>query len=215
MKWTMVIDLTTCVGCWACVMACKQEHFLPRDILWGRIAMTETGTFPKVTKQIVPLLCNHCQDAPCVKVCPTGATVVREDGIVYVNYDQCVGCRYCVIACPYQHRTFLASIKEYHTGHGFTEFEKIGRQLYPIQEGTVLKCNFCMERIDNGIRKGLKPGIDREATPACVIACPTRSRYFGDQDDPEAEVVKIIRERKGFQLHKELGTEPSVYYLYY
>jgi len=215
MRWGMVIDLTKCIGCWACVMACKQEHFLPRDVFWARIATAETGTFPQVSKQVVPMLCNHCQDAPCVEVCPTGATTVREDGVVCVNYDKCVGCRYCIIACPYQHRTFLSDIKEYNPGRGFTELEVVGRQLYPLQKGTVLKCNFCLERIDSGIKQGLKPGADRGATPACVIACPSKSRYFGDLDDPEDEVVRQIRERKGFQLHPEFDTNPSVYYLSY
>jgi len=215
MRWGMVIDLTKCIGCWACVMACKQEHFLPRGVFWARIAMAETGKFPRVTRQLLPTVCNHCQDAPCAKVCPTGATLLREDGIVYVDYDKCVGCRYCVIACPYQHRTFLSKIKEYNPGQGYTEFEIMGQQLYPLQKGTAVKCNFCMERIDKGSAKGLKPGKDREATPACVIACPTRARYFGNLDDEEDDVVRLIQQKKGFKLHPEFGTDPSAYYLYY
>lgn len=163
------------------------------------------------------MLCNHCKEAPCQKVCPTGATAIREDGIVWVDYDKCMGCRYCLIACPYQHRTYLDHQvdEEYFPGKGLIPWEKIGRQLYPLQKGTVVKCNFCMERLDSGLKKDLKPGVDREATPACVNACPTRARIFGDLDDPSSEPSVLIRERKGFQLHHEFGTDPSVYYIQY
>ncbi|MCK4787038.1 MAG: 4Fe-4S dicluster domain-containing protein, partial [Desulfobacteraceae bacterium] len=161
-----------------------------------------------------PVRCNQCLEAPCVKVCPTGATQQREDGIVWVDQDKCVGCRYCVIACPYQQRTFYADDKkEYFPGQGSTELEFIGKKLYPLQPGTVVKWNFCTERVDEGVRQGLKPGIDREATPACVIACPSKARYFGDLDDPTSEVSRLISEKKAFQLHPEFGTNPSVYYI--
>ena len=167
-----------------------------------------------VTKQMYPVLCNHCKEAACVDVCPTGATTKREDGIIMIDYNKCVGCRYCVIACPYQQRTFYAdSKKEYFPGQGLTELEIIGQKLYPLQEGTVVKCIFCMERIDDGLKKGLKPGVDREATPACVITCPAKARYFGDLDDPYSEVTSLIKEKRGFQLHPEFGTDPSVYYI--
>jgi len=149
-----------------------------------------------------------------MKVCPTGATTIREDGIVTVDYDKCVGCRYCVIACPYQNRTaYTDGKKEYFPGQGLTELEVIGKELYPLQPGTAVKCNFCVERIDEGLKKGLKPGLDREATPACVNTCPTKARIFGDLDDPNSEVCRVIKEKKGFPLHPEYGTEPSVYYI--
>ena len=218
MRWGMVIDLQKCVGCYACQVACKQEHFLPPDIFWARVAIGETGIYPAVKKQILPLLCNHCKEAPCQKVCPTGATTRREDGIVSVDYDKCVGCRYCVISCPYQHRTYLnkdATAKEYFPGRGYTPREIIGKELYPLQDGTVVKCNFCMERIDNGLAKGLSPGVDREATPSCVNICPAKARTFGDLNEPNSEVSSLIRSKKGFPLHAEFGTEPSVYYLDY
>jgi Fe-S-cluster-containing dehydrogenase component len=167
-----------------------------------------------VTNYVYPVLCNHCKEAVCVKVCPSEATIQREDGIVNIDYDKCVGCRYCVIACPYQQRTFYSDgDKGYFPGQGLTELEVIGRELYPFQPGTVVKCNFCEEKIDEGIRKGLKPGVDREATPACVNNCPTKARYFGDLDDTKSKVSVLIRQRKGFQLHPEFGTDPSVYYI--
>lgn len=213
-RWGMVIDLKRCVGCYACMVACKQEHFLPPDIFWCRLVIGETGKYPAVTKQMYPVLCNHCEEAACVKACPSGATTRREDGIVIVDYDKCVGCRYCLIACPYQQRTYYADgKKEYFPGQGLTELEIIGRELYPLQTGTVVKCNFCAERLDEGVKNGLEPGEDREATPACVNVCPAKARTFGDLDDPNSEVSKLIRDRKGFQLHPEYGTEPSVYYI--
>lgn len=187
---------------------------MPPEIFWCRLVISETGKYPTVTKQMYPVLCNHCEEAACVKTCPTGATTRREDGIVIVDYDKCAGCRYCLIACPYQQRTFYADgSKEYFPGQGLTELEVIGKELYPLQPGTVVKCNFCAERVDEGSAKGLRPGVDREATPACVNACPPKARTFGDLDDPNSEVSKLIRDRKGFQLHPEFGTEPSIYYL--
>lgn len=213
-NWGMVIDLKKCIGCYSCQIACKQEHFLPPGIFWNRVIISETGSYPAVTKQIYPVLCNHCQEAACVKACPTRATTRREDGVVTVDPDKCVGCRYCLVACPYQQRSYYADDKkEYYPGQGLTEYETIGKELYPLEKGTVVKCNFCAERIDAGLKNGLTPGIDREATPACVITCPTQARVFGDLDDPESEVNTLIKERRGNRLHPEYGTEPSVYYL--
>ncbi len=216
MKYGMVIDLNRCVGCYSCVISCKQEHFLPPGIFWNRVLISESGNYPTVRKHILPVTCNHCQEAACVKVCPSGATTRREDGIVIIDNDKCIGCRYCLIACPYQQRSFYASdAATYFPRQGLTGYEALGREIYPHQTGTVTKCNFCAERIDEGIRKGLKPGADRAATPACVITCPSKARYFGDLDDPSSEVSALIRARKGHQLHPEYGTEPSVYYLEY
>jgi molybdopterin-containing oxidoreductase family iron-sulfur binding subunit len=195
-------------------VACKQEHFLPPLVFWNRVVVSEAGKFPTVTKIAYPVLCNHCKEAVCVKACPTGATHKREDGIVEMIPDQCVGCRYCVVVCPYQQRTYHAhDNKEYFPGQGLTPLEIIGKELYPLQKGTVIKCNFCAERVDQGVKKGLKPGVDREATPACVIACPCGARYFGDLDDPKSEVSKLIKEKKAYSLHLEYGTEPSVFYI--
>jgi len=213
-RWGMVIDLTRCVGCYACMIACKQEHFVPPGVFWGRLLVTETGKYPRVRKISIPVLCNHCEEAICVKVCPTGASARRKDGIVTVDPDKCEGCRYCVVACPYQQRTYLQEKnKEYFPAQGLTEFEKIGQILYPHEARSVTKCNFCAERIDDGIRKGLKPGLDREATPACVNMCMVKARRFGDLDDPDNPVSVLIRERKAHPLRPELGSKPSVYYV--
>ena len=214
MRWGMSIEMKKCIGCHACVLACKAEHFLPPDILWSRVLISETGVYPAVTKLIYPVRCNQCQEPKCVEVCPTGATRQREDGIVWVDDDKCVGCRYCMIACPYQARVFYEDgRKEYFPGQGLSDFEKVGRTLYPHQTGVVQKCNFCLERIDDGLEKGLKPGADREATPACVISCPTKAMHFGDLDDPYSDISRLIKEKKGKPFHSEYDTDPSICYI--
>ena len=211
MRWGMVIDLGKCMSCHGCVATCRVEHFLPLGITWPRLIAWEK---PSEELTTFPVRCNQCQEAPCVKVCITGATQQREDGIVWVDQDKCVGCRYCIIACPYQNRTFLSKDKDtgYFPGYELTAFEKAGIRSYPHTVGTTEKCNFCMERIDDGISKGLRPGIDRDATPACVNACPSRALTFGDLDDPESEVRRLINSYMGFQLHPEYDTDPSTYY---
>lgn len=213
-KWGMVIDLQRCIGCWGCTVACKQKNFLPPGVFWNRLIISESGKYPIVSKRIFPVLCNHCEDAACVKACPSGASYRRDDGVVLIDYDKCTGCRACVIACPYQHRTFLnGRKKEYFPGQGLTPYEKLGEKLFPLQRGTVVKCNLCIDRIDEGIKKGLTPGKDRKATPVCVNACSTKARIFGDLDDPTSEIVKVIKEKAGRQFHPEFGTNPSIYYL--
>jgi phenylacetyl-CoA:acceptor oxidoreductase subunit 1 len=213
MRYGMVIDLKKCVGCYACVVKCKQVHFMPPGMKWRKLLMSETGAYPNATKHVYPVLCNHCADPVCVKACPTGATQQLEDGIVTIDEDKCVGCRYCLIACPYQVRTYNSDEKDYFPGQGPTEFEKLRAKLYPHQTGVVLKCNFCRERIEAGIKKGLKPGQDMEATTACVNICPSKAMVFGDLDEPDSEVSRYISEKRAVQLHPEYGTDPSVYYV--
>ena len=213
MRLGMVINLVKCIACYGCVIKCKEEHLLPPDMMWSRVLISETSTSSRITKQMYPVLCNHCKDPACVKACPTGATQQDENGIVWVDQDKCVGCRYCLIACPYQVRTYYAGEKEYFPGQGITELERVKRKLYPLQTGVVLKCTFCREKVYDAMNHGFKPGIDREATPACVNVCPTKARVFGDLDDPNSEVSLLISERKAVQLHPEYGTDPSVYYI--
>ena len=212
-RWGMVINLQACIGCYSCMVSCKQEHFLPPEIYFARVLIGEMGKYPSVQKLIYPVLCNHCDNPPCIEVCPTGATTQREDGIVEVNPQTCIGCRSCLIACPYQQRSYLPKTdREYFPGQGRTPYEEMGKVLYPLEKGTVVKCNFCKETLEQGVRKGLKPGLDREATPSCVNACPVHARHFGDLEDPQSNVSVLIRDKKAAPLHVEFGTEPSVYY---
>jgi len=198
MRYGMVIDLKKCVGCYGCQITCKAENGTPPGVLWARVAKREIGKFPFARLINLPLLCNHCETAPCVEVCPTGATQKRPDGIVEIDHNKCVGCRYCMMACPYQSRFYHAKPRFYFDKNP-TVYERWAYQKHPV--GVVSKCNFCLHRLEQGLE------------PACVANCITRARYFGDLDDPYSEVSRLIRERSGFQLYPELGTNPSVYYL--
>ncbi|MBI2873644.1 MAG: 4Fe-4S dicluster domain-containing protein [Firmicutes bacterium] len=198
----MVLDLERCVGCNGCTMACKAEHGTPKGVFFAKVLEKTTGKYPNVKKQFIPVLCNHCEDAPCERACPTGATHIRPDGIVLVDDDKCIGCRACYVACPYVNRAYLPKgiLKEGYYGNGYlTPYEQV--KYKEFTEGTVVKCTFCAHRVDQGL------------DPACVITCPTEARTFGDLDDPRSEVSALIRERSGFQLLPEANTKPCVYYL--
>ena len=199
MKYGMVIDLRRCIGCYGCQVSCKAEHATPPGVFFARVVKRETGTYPNVLKVFLPMLCMHCDNPPCEEVCPTGATFKRPDGIVDIDRGICVGCRYCMQACPYEARYFHAKERFYFDGQGPTEYEATGYQQHPT--GVVMKCNFCAHRLERG------------ELPSCVVTCPARARTFGDLDDPESEVNRLIKDRGGAPLHPELGTGPSVYYL--
>ncbi len=199
MRYGMVIDLSSCIGCQSCTMACKVENGTPKGVFWSKVLHKESGKYPTPKRAFLPVLCMHCENAPCVEVCPTGASSKRPDGIVAVDYDKCMGCRYCETACPYDARTLLEEIEPYYPEFGFTPYEQMMYQEH--QKGVVEKCNFCVERVAQGEQ------------PACVATCPAYARHFGDLDDPNSEVSKLIAQRHGYQLLPELGTEPSVYYL--
>jgi Fe-S-cluster-containing dehydrogenase component len=199
-RWGMVIDLERCVGCNACTLACKIENGTPSDVYYTRVYTEETGTYPDVKTTFVPALCNHCEDAPCVKVCPTGASYRREDGIVLIDQDKCIGCRFCMMACPYNERFYIrpGTLEGGYYGER-TDFEDAKWSLFT--EGTVHKCTFCVHRVDQGLE------------PACVVTCPTEARVFGDLEDETSKVSTLIRERGGRTPKPEAGTKPSVYYL--
>lgn len=200
-RWGMVIDLDTCVGCHSCTVACKATNGTPPDIMFARVHEREVGEFPTARREFLPVLCNHCEDAPCVPVCPTGASYKRADGIVAVNADACIGCRSCATACPYEQRHYveLGSLSQGYFNGELTKYEEIKYERWT--EGTVIKCDFCMDRVDAG------------RNPACVDTCPPGSRVFGDLSDPESNVRKLLRDRESFTLLPEAGTRPSVHYL--
>lgn len=214
-KWGMVIDLKKCVGCQTCTVACKVENMVPPGIFWNRVYDYEIGEYPNVTRRFLPRPCMQCEDPVCMAVCPTKATTKREDGIVSVDYERCLGCSYCELACPYRAR-ILHKKKEYYYGES-TPYEDFSYELRaPHQRyvvGAASKCTFCVHRVDKGLAKGLSVGQDPEATPACILSCIAKARYFGDLDDPESEVSMLVKDKKGFRVLEELGTDPSVYYL--
>lgn len=210
-KWALAVDLRKCIGCNTCTMACKIENFALKDVFWIKVLKGESDG----KRLSIPIQCMHCEEPLCIKVCPTEAIKQRDDGIVLVDNNYCIGCRNCIAACPYGAPQFLDDIKPYFPA-GFTPWEIYGfkadkRKLHKI--GAVEKCTFCYHRIDEAIKKGLMPGVDREATPACVNLCPTSARYFGDIDDPNSEISKLINTRKVFRVREDFETKPKVYYL--
>ncbi len=199
-RWGMVIDLKRCIGCNACTMACKIENGTPPGQYWTRVYTEEIGEYPETKVTFMPVLCNHCADPPCVPVCPTGASQQRADGIVFVASDKCIGCRACMMACPYNSRFFTRrrALREGYYGQR-TAFENLKWDLFT--PGTVTKCTFCAHRVDNGDE------------PACVVTCPTEARVFGDLNDPQSKPNKLLKERDAWRPLEELGTEPAVFYV--
>jgi len=205
--WGMVINLDRCIGCEYCQRACSAVNDVAPDKPWNIVAEDWTATGRKF---FFSRPCLHCQHAPCVEVCPVQATYVRDDGIVIMDYDRCIGCRYCEVACPFDARKFnweeREEDNEYITTWGVPEVERRPR-------GVVEKCTFCSHRIDAGLREGLTPGEHLSATPACVNACPVGARTFGDMNDPESIISHVLEENPTLQLREELGTHASVYYI--
>lgn len=201
-KMGMVFDLKACIGCNACVVACKQENSVPDGVFFTRTLSHEYGEYPGVKRVYIPTICNQCEDAPCEKVCPSGATYTRADGIVMVDDQKCIGCSSCAVACPYDMRTMLGkdSLTTGLFGTGeLTPFEQQGYGRYTA--GTAVKCDFCSERVDAGLK------------PACVATCPTNARIFGDISDPNSEPSVLIRKRNGRQPLPEKNTKPKVWYV--
>ena len=206
-QWAMVIDQAKCQGCNYCTLACRARNDVSPEISWNVVLPAgEVGGH----QVFLPRPCMHCEKAPCVEVCMVGASYYRPDGIVMMDYDKCIGCRYCEVACPYQARSFNWEAFE---GPNPAIPEWGQAEVARRPRGVPEKCSFCYQRIDRGMALGLTPGVDPDATPACVVACPTGARIFGDLNDPESEVSKIIHSRHTVRLRDELGTAPRVYYL--
>ncbi len=196
----MVIDLRKCVGCNACTVACKQENSTPPGIFWSKVLQYEHGEYPHAHLYFLPMLCMHCQVAPCLVACPTGATYRAEGGLVLVDDALCVACRYCIMACPYEARSYDSGKPQpYYTAKGLTDFEL--HEYGNHSKGTIEKCTFCADRLKQG------------KLPVCVVTCPSEARTFGDLDDPESEVAKLVASGLARVRLEEQGTQPSVYYI--
>lgn len=207
-RWAMVVDINKCDNCMKCQRACHAAHNVPdikdreEEVKWIWSEPFEK-VFPGLENKYVGhgaqkhhcmVMCNHCENPACVRVCPTKATYKREDGIVMMDYHRCVGCRYCMAACPYGARSF-----------NFQDPRPCIKQKnleYPTRrKGVVEKCNFCAERLAAGL------------LPLCVEACPRNVLAFGDLENPHSQVRKLLTTRLALQRRVELGTHPNVYYL--
>jgi phenylacetyl-CoA:acceptor oxidoreductase subunit 1 len=210
-RWAMVADLERCVGCQTCTAACRHANATSPAVQWRKVLDIEAGSFPNVNRTFVPVGCQHCADPPCMHVCPSTATRQRADGIVTIDYDICIGCAYCDVACPYQAR-FKVTKEDF--AYGDTAMQNEIEREVSERLGVAQKCTFCSDRIDFGIEHGLTPGSDPRATPACVNSCIADALHFGDLDDANSNVSKLLRQSKSFRMHAELGTEPGFHYLY-
>lgn len=205
-RWVMVIDLAACDGCKKCTAACQKEHFVPFQQEWIRVLEMGNNPYDRYT---FPLPCQHCEVAPCVKVCPVGATYHDEEGIVLVDHNRCIGCRFCMAACPYGVRSFNWTEPPHSPAEQFIQYSPE----YPVphRKGTVEKCMFCAHRTKMG------------RLPACVEECAKAGMfalYFGDANENLVtngrEVVRLtdlLAEGRAFRYKEELGTRPRVYYL--
>jgi len=209
-KWGMAIDLRKCVGCNACTVACISENALPPGVVYRPVIKEEIGTYPNVAKRNLPKPCMQCENPPCTEVCPVGATFKREDGIVVIDYEACIGCRYCLTACPYEHRTFdfgdnystgLPAIVEYDERPSFEYDKEWPRKEGESPVGNARKCTFCTTRLDQGL------------LPQCVSTCIGGANYFGDLNDPDSVIAKVVAKLNVFRLKEELGTNPKVFYI--
>ena len=221
-KWGMVIDIDKCNACQACVIACKVENNIPfmrpeeaekgRSIKWMDLLSFTEGEYPEVKMRILPRPCMMCENPPCIKVCPVGATYINEEGLVGQVYSRCIGCRYCMAACPYTLRYF--------NWYGPVWPDVMKQGLSPDvsirPKGVMEKCSFCSHRLVKArdrARFENRSIAEGEYVPSCVEACPTGAMYFGDLEDAESQVARLARSPRAFRLLEDLGTEPKVIYL--
>lgn len=208
-RWVMVIDLRRCDGCVSigkppqCTEACIEQHSLPEGMQFIQVYRYEV---PGGGTQFVPAPCMHCQNAPCLNVCPVGATFATPEGVILIDQERCIGCRICMAACPYQRRFFNWGEPDIPPQARFAEYSPESQ--VPARRGTVMKCDFCPERPRSG------------ALPYCVRGCPHKALYYGDEEEDVAtngrQVVKLskfLSDNHAYRLKEDLGTKPSVYYI--
>jgi Fe-S-cluster-containing dehydrogenase component len=221
-KWGMVIDLDKCTSCQACVVACQAENNIPnsnpeaaaagRNMHWMEMIPFVEEEYPHTRMRLLPRPCMHCENPPCIKVCPVGATQKSSEGIVGQISARCIGCRYCTAACPYTVKSFNWFKPEWPEG--------MERYLNPDvtvrYNGVVEKCTFCHHRLQKARDKARYEGRElgpNDYIPACVQTCPGEAMYFGDLDNPKSTVSILGRSKRAFHLLEDLGTHPKVIYL--
>lgn len=201
-RWTMVAEVDKCTGCKVCEESCKDENNLPRyegenskfDVYWMRVIdIDQEVSGVNTEEQPIPVPCMHCEKPPCAHVCPTKASFRRKDGIVLVDKHRCIGCRYCIIACPYRVRYMIFK--------DIPDDQWTNRQVPKLMRGVASKCSYCVHRVDAGI------------LPRCVVDCPHDVLHFGDRNDPESEVAKLLEAGKATVLRPNLQVNPSTFYL--
>ena len=199
-RYGMVMNVKACLGCRACMAACSQWNQTP---FWAddekgkwrtRVTAIEDGKFPDMKRTFFPTICMHCENPPCESVCPTGATFTNKDGIVLINYDLCLGCGYCIEACPYDAR-YPYEKEDLEEDKKFFGDDARHHQVH------VDKCTFCVDRLENG------------QEPSCAATCVGHARIFGDLDDPKSEVAQIVNSGKAKPLGEYMGAKPKVYYI--
>lgn len=221
-RWGMAIDLDRCTGCGACMAACHQENNLcavgeqeslrDRGFHWLRVVREVSGSGAETRVRFLPQPCVQCDDPPCVRVCPVHATYLGDEGIVAQIYSRCIGCRYCMAACPYNAKVFNWLEPEWPGGLENGANPDVSRR----PKGVVEKCTFCHHRVVKAreeARAADRQMRDGDVTPACAESCPARAIEFGDLDDPTSRVSELTRSSRAFRLHDDLGTKPKVYYL--
>jgi len=221
-RWGMVIDLDRCVGCGACMAACREENNIAvadpseaqmgRTIFWMDMLTITEGEYPNLKRRVLPRPCFHCENPPCTKVCPVGATYINEEGLVAQIYARCIGCRYCVNGCPYNAKYFNWRPPEFSEA----EQQRLNPDVSVRPKGVVEKCSFCAHRLIRAREQAAAENRElREGdyTVACQDACPAKAIAFGDLDNPYSQVSLLSHSVRAFTLLEDLGTRPKVFYL--